>query len=442
MATSRLAVGGGMTESYALAVGDRTHVRIRAISSGGAGVGDLPDGRVVFVHRTAPGDLVDIRVRKLHPRWGEGDLQEILEASPDRVTPPCRHYAQCGGCTLQHLAYEDQLLWKGRFVTEAMERIGKQSVEVPPVEPSPAQTRYRNRVTFTLRRLSAGHVVAGFHALGRPAHVLDVRGECLLPEPEILEVWGALHDAWKRGLRPLPSTKELRVTLRALPDGVVVVVRGGARGWDPALLLANVPNVVSVWHHAGGTPRAEHLAGRVVYEDWGDERLPVGGQAFVQVNRAAAESLVSYVLAQVGAGRTAVDAYCGVGVYGRALARDGWTVTGIEVDPEACKGASFEPPETFRVLEGPVEEHLPSALPADLVILNPPRTGLQEWVPGMLALRPPPRLIYVSCDPATLARDAARLGGVFGLESLRAFDLFPQTSHVETVAVFRSNRTA
>ena len=423
-----------------LAVGDQVRVQVRALASGGAGIGDLPDGRVVFVHRTAPGDVADVQVRKLHPRWGEADLVTVVEPSPHRVEAPCPNYVECAGCTFQHVTYDEQLSWKRRFVAESMARIGKRTMEVPPVEPSPATTHYRNRVTFTLRRLSAGHIIAGFHAVGRPAHVVDVRAQCLLPEPRILEVWGALHEAWKKGIRPLPSTKELRITLRALPDGVVVVVRGGAAGWDPTLLLSHVPGIVSVWHHPGGATKAVHIAGEVVHDDWGDERLPVGGQAFVQVNRAAADALVAHVLAQTGAGNTAVDAYCGVGVYGRTLARDGWRVRGIELDAEACAGARHEAPEGFEVVEGAVEEHLPAALPVDLVIVNPPRTGLQEWIPGMLAFNPPRRLVYVSCDPATLARDTERLGASFRLDSLRSFDLFPQTSHVETVAVFSTER--
>lgn len=424
-----------------LSVGDVARVSIRALASGGAGVGDLPDGRVVFVHRTAPGDVATVRVRRLHPRWGEADLVTLLESSPHRVEAPCPNYGECGGCTLQHVAYDEQLNWKRRFVVEAMERIGKRAVDLPPVEPSPSRTHYRNRVTFTLRRLSAGHIVAGFHAVGRPARVVDIRANCLLPEPRILEVWGALHRAWKNGIRPLPSTRELRITLRALPEGVVLVVRGGAAGWDPKLLLAHVPGIVSVWHHPGGETKAVHIAGQVVHEDWGDEHLPVGGQAFLQVNREASEALVAHVLAHVGEGSTAVDAYCGVGFYGRALARDGWRVRGIELDPEACRGARYEAPEGFEVVEGHVEEHLPAALPADLVIVNPPRTGLQEWIPGMLSFRPPKRLVYVSCDPATLARDTERLGPGFRLDSLRSFDLFPQTSHVETVAVFSTGRS-
>ena len=421
-------------------IGGLATVRIRALASSGAGLGELPDGRVVFVQRTAPGDVADVRIAKLHKRWGEGDLEVLRETGPGRVTPGCPNYDVCGGCTLLHVSYEEQLKWKRRFVSDALERIGDRPADVPEVVPSPSRTQYRNRVTFTLRRLSGGRLVAGFHALRDPDRVVAVGKECLLPEPIILEVWEALRAAWAAGIRPLPATKELRITLRAVGSGVVVVIRGGQPSWDPSLLLAHVPGIASVWHQPGGHLRARHLAGESIHEEWGDERLPLGGLAFLQVNRAAAEGLVEYVLGQAGSGTKAVDAYCGVGVYGRSLARQGWQVTGIERDPEACVAARHDAPGGFEVMEGPVEDLLAQALPADLVVLNPPRTGLQEWIPGMLAFNPPSRVVYVSCNPATLARDASRLGTGFSLESVRSFDLFPQTSHVETVAVFKLTR--
>lgn len=164
----------------------------------------------------------------------------------------------------------------------------------------------------------------------------------------------------------------------------------------------------------------------------------MAGHAFLQVNRAAAHALAGHVLAQAPAPGRAVDAYCGIGVYGRALARRGWRVVGVELDADACAGARHGAPAGFEVREGRVEELLPAALPADLVVLNPPRTGLDGRVPEALARERPGRVVYVSCDPATLARDVGRLRGAFSLTGLSSFDLFPQTSHVETVAVLSS----
>jgi hypothetical protein len=277
-------------------------------------------------------------------------------------------------------------------------------------------------------------MLAGFHALGRPDRVVDVGGECLLPEPAILSAWEALRIACD-GARVLPSGRELRVTLRALEAGVAVLVKGGADGWDPGLLLERVPGLVSVWHQPGDEQAPRRVAGEVVEEVWGEERVPVSGHAFLQVNRAAAQALTAHVLAQAGAPARAVDAYCGIGVYGRALARKGWRVQGIELDADACEGARHAAPAGFTVRAGRVEEILPETLPADLIILNPPRTGLDAGIPAVLARHRPASIVYVSCDPATLARDVGRLREAFSVTALRSFDLFPQTSHVETVAV-------
>ncbi len=418
--------------------------RVRAIAAGGAGVAELPDGRVAFIHRTAPGDQVEIRVSRVHARWAEAELVAVLHPGPGRVEPTCPLYERCGGCALQHLEYAEQLRWKGRIVADALTRLGGLQVEPPDVAPSPETLRYRNRVTFTVRRLGGGRILAGFHMLHRRGNVLDVRAECRLPEPPIADAWTALRDAWREGARPLPIGRELRVTIRALEDGVVVLVRGGAEGWRGDELMARVPRVVGVWHQPRGGARPALVGGTPTFEAWGADRIPVGGEAFLQVNRDGARLVLDHVLrlagapAQGPAAGLAVDAYCGVGVYGRALADRGWTVTGIESDPESCAAARHEAPTGFSVLEGLVEEHLPRTLPAELVVVNPPRSGLQEWVPGMLLHHRPRRVVYVSCDPATLARDAKRMSLGYRLVGLRAFDLFPQTAHVETVATFET----
>jgi 23S rRNA (uracil1939-C5)-methyltransferase len=164
--------------------------------------------------------------------------------------------------------------------------------------------------------------------------------------------------------------------------------------------------------------------------------VELSGAAFLQVNREAARLLEEYVLTLIGepAGLRVVDAYCGVGLYARRLARAGADVVGIELDPDAVAAARSAAPPRASIEEGAVESLLPPVVPADLVLLNPPRAGVAAEVTDALASARPPRLIYVSCNPATLARDLRRLADAYLLESLRSFDLFPQTAHVETVA--------
>ena len=407
-------------------VGDVVEVTVRAGAAGGAGVADLPDGRVAFVQRTAPGDRARVRVSAAKRRWARATLVELLEPGPGRRPAPCPFYSHCGGCTLEHLEYSEQLRWKARIVADALKRIGQVAVDPPVVEPSPSEFRYRNRMTFTLRRSRGreGGVVAGFHQIDEPDRVLDVTGACMLPEEALTQAWDGLRSAWGEGAERLPEGKTLRLTLRTVAEGVALIVDGGSGTWTPDLLIQNVPGLVAVWHREGGGPPVL-LAGH-----------STEASAFAQVNPGAAESLRAAVMQAVGsgAGRTVVDAYCGIGVYGHTLARAGARVTGIEIDPEAVAAAREGAPDDFRVIEGPVEECLTQALPADLVILNPPRAGVDREVTRVLSDRPVASILYVSCDPATLARDIGRLEG-YQVARLRAFDLFPQTAHIETLAL-------
>jgi 23S rRNA (uracil1939-C5)-methyltransferase len=413
-------------------------VSIDGIAAGGDGVGRLSDGRVAFVPRTAPGDRVRADIVRDGGRWIRARVVAVEHASDLRRDPPCPLFDRCGGCQLQHLTYQAQLDAKAQNVADALERIGGLEIERPVVEPSPQEFGYRNRVTFTLRRLRGGRVVAGFHAWERPARIVDVDARCLLPEAPIGEAWGALRERWGPGARLLPSGGELRITLRAGEGGVLLAVEGGEVGWTDAPELAEaVPALASIWHRPAARSEAwGHLAGRAVLDDpRSDGSVPVGPRAFVQVNRGVAETLQRRVLDEVGdaAGRRIVDAYAGMAVYGRHLAREGASVTAVELDPEAADAARRQAPPGLTVFQGRVEDRLAEALPADVVILNPPRTGLDARVPELLRAHPPPRMVYVSCDPATLARDLARLGETWAVRRVQAFDLFPQTAHVETV---------
>jgi 23S rRNA (uracil1939-C5)-methyltransferase len=416
-------------------------VAIESIAAGGEGVGHLPDGRAVFVHRTAPGDEVEIALTVSRDRWARGTLRRLLVAGGDRREAPCPFYDRCGGCTLEHLRYEAQLAAKSRIVSDALTRIGGLPISPPEVVPSPRTKRYRNRVSFTLRRGSSGGVVAGFHALGDPDSIVDMDGRCLLPEEAIARVWDRLRAAWGPDARRLPSGEQLRLTLRATASGAVsLLVEGGFSPGSPEELVAAVEGLDSIWHRPGSHP-ATLLAGAPFLEErWGEESLPLAGEAFLQVNREAAALLEEHLMemALPVAGRRVVDAYCGVGLHARRLARAGGQVVGIELDPDAVEAARRAGVPGTEFLLGPVEELLGSALPASLVILNPPRGGIAPEVADLLLGQPPERILYVSCSPATLARDLRRLATGFRLDSVRSFDLFPQTAHVETVASLSS----
>lgn len=418
-------------------------IEITGIAAGGAGVGRLPDGRVTFVHRTAPGDQVEVQVVEERKRWTRSTLVAIRTPSPDRREPPCPYYERCGGCTLEHLTYDGQLRAKTQIVRDALRRIGGLDIEVPETTASPHELRYRNRVTFMLRRDPAG-VVAGFHELEQPDRLLDIGADCLLPEEPIADAWGALRASWGPSAQRLPSGPELRLTLRGSDAGAVsLAVDGGYAQGRPEELLDAVPALDSVWHRPAGAAEYALLAGDpVLTERWLEEDVELGGDIFTQVNRKAAALLEAHVLELVAARepKAVLDGYCGVGLYARRLAREGVRVVGIEAHTEAVAEARRAAPDaTF--LEGTVEGRLREALPVDVAILNPPRAGLHAAVPRLLRTRPPERVVYVSCDPATLARDLDRLSDVYRVASVRCFDLFPQTAHVETVVDLESCAT-
>lgn len=426
-------------------------VRIESIAAGGEGVGRLPDGRAVFVHRTAPGDLARVSLTTERPRWARGRLLEVIEPSPVRRAAPCPHYADCGGCTLEHLEYPAQLAAKSRIAGDALRRIGGIDTGAPEVVPSPKEHRYRNRVSFALRRTRAAEVIAGFHALHDPDRIVPIDGTCLLPEQPISDVWDRLRISWGPGAELLPSGASLRLTLRSTAAGEVsLLIEGGRRDGRLEELASRVEGLKSIWHRTDDDESARHAAAAPgLPESWGDDRFEVAGAAFLQVNRSAAQLLEAHVLSLCSDVRAAkvVDAYCGIGAHGRRLAAQGVQVVGLELDEDAVRIArtlaaskASTSAGTEAMFEcGRVEDVIEAHLPADLVILNPPRAGVDPRVVEKLLERPARRIVYISCDPATLSRDLKGLSSSYSVTSVRCFDLFPQTAHVETVVALDAN---
>jgi 23S rRNA (uracil1939-C5)-methyltransferase len=396
---------------------------ITGIAAGGDGVA-RHEGMVVFVPRTAPGDRVRAELRPRR-RFAQGRLRRVLEPSADRVDPPCVHYVRdrCGGCQLQHLRIEAQRGAKAAIVRDALVRIGKRDVARPEVRPSASDWRYRNKLTLAMRR-RAGRWIAGLHPYDEPGAVFALE-DCSITSTRVLEVWRAVLSASDR----LPDAASLRGAVRAADGDASFVLEGGADWPGAAEFFAAVPELGALWWVPDGGPR------RLLHARGGATASP----AFAQVNPPVAGALREYVLERLGAlgARTVVDAYAGEGELAAALEQRGAAVTTIELDAEAVAHTRMKLSSGARVMEGRVEDVLERALPADAVVLNPPRAGLHQRIPRLLAPRPAsraalPALLYVSCDPATLARDLARLPD-YRIASLMAFDMFPQTAHVETV---------
>jgi 23S rRNA (uracil1939-C5)-methyltransferase len=403
-----------------------TRLTIDSIAAGGDGIGRA-DGLAVFVPRTAPGDVIEASL-DVRGRFARGRLQTIVESSRDRVDPVCRHYTRdrCGGCQLQHLAYGAQLGAKSAIVRDSMQRIAKRAdVREVDVVPSPSQWAYRTKLTLALR-WTGERWRAGLHPFDNPDDVFQLE-ECPITDDRVLSVWRDIFAA--STLRP--RVRRLRGAVRLTDDGASFVLEGGT-AWPNAVAFADrVGSLTSIWWQPDEgqkrlvvdrrTPR--HVAGATAPD-----------ASFAQVNAATADQLRQHILGRTMATSpaTVVDAYAGAGATAVGLAEKGVSVTAIELDAAAARWTAAHLPAGSRAIVGRVEDELPSTLPADVVILNPPRTGVDERVTESLAANPPRVVVYVSCNPATLARDVGRLPQ-FRIASILSFDMFPQTAHVETV---------
>src|SRR4051795_4825041 len=442
---------------------------IDSLAYGGNGVARL-NGFVVFVRRGLPGDRVRARVTKVKRSFAEALAVDVLEPSPLRVDAPCQHYPACGGCRFQDLAYKSQVAAKEEQVADALRRIG--GIQEPPLEPIvPAVEifHYRNKLEYSFTSTPEGPAL-GFHRAGRWDEVLEIE-RCWLTE----EVGNGVRDAvraWAReeGLEAYSQAdgsgylrhlvvRQGRNTGQAL---VQLVTAPGERFETGYLVdvLRRSPEVRSIHWSINDTPaEVTNLPTRLLWgEEWIEEelcglRFRVRPNAFLQTNTAMAERL--YGLAREAAGltgdETVWDLYCGIGTIGLSLARDALTVWGIEVSEEsvACAlenselngitNAAFYAGNVGEV----VEELLELWGAPDVVVVDPPRAGLAGKALKRLGAIAAPRLVYVSCNPTTLAGDVKVLREQYGYELLRVkpVDMFPHTPHVEAVALLEKAAT-
>lgn len=399
---------------------------IESIAAGGDGVA-RHEGLVVFVPRTAPGDRVVARLEQ-ERRLARGRVESVVRESPDRVEPRCAHYdgERCGGCQLQHLGPEAQRDAKRAIVRDTMRRIGRRSVDLPTFHPAPSPWRYRRRLTLALRRDPQGSWFGGLRAWDDVARVFRL-DDCWITDERVLDLWREVLAAADL----FPDAPELRGTVRLGGERAAFVLEGGA-SWPQAGAFADrLSSFDGIWWAADGGRR------RRVWSAGGATAESAAAASFNQVNPAVAADLFAFVEARV-AERTAahvIDAYSGSGDLAAALHARGIRVSAVELDEDATAVAASRLSRPSRAINARVEDVIGGLLPADIVIVNPPRAGLDSRVTRALDAAPSPQLlVYISCDPATLARDVARLPS-WTIASMDAFDMFPQTAHVETVAI-------
>lgn len=410
---------------------------IASISTGGDGVA-RHEGLVVFTPRTAPGDRVVAEV-SVQGRVGRGKLVRVEREGPSRVWASCAHYEapdRCGGCQWQHVDVVAQRDAKRAMLRDAFQRIAKREIPLPVIHAG-EPWRYRRSLTLAMRRRANGEWYAGLRAFDDPEAVFAL-DDCLITAEPVLVAWREVLAAAAH----LPEEPRLRGTVRVIHDRPHFVLEGG-RDW-PALsaFLDAVPGLAAVWWQAEGKRR------RLVAD-----RRPAGepGASFAQVNPEMAERLHAAVVQRALAHtpQRVVDAFSGAGDTAVALAEQGVRVVAIEADEDATAyaatrftaltgagGAAATSAAASRAIAARVEDVLPAHLPADVVILNPPRSGVDAKVTAALRTTPPKAIIYVSCDPATLARDVSRLPG-WTVHHIECYDLFPQTAHIETLCELR-----
>jgi len=456
-------------------------VPIHGVADRGKGVGRTTDGLVLFVEGAVPGDIADVFVQKKKGGFGEGRLERLLEPSPERADPFCRHFTVCGGCKWQHLQYAAQLEHKNQNVLDAFQRIAKVPVaEFQPILGAPETTYYRNKLEFAFsskRWLLPGEMPPpahplevlpafpglGFHRAGAFDKVVDIQHCWLQAEPSNAIRNAAREIALEHGLEFYDVRRHTgflrNLMVRLTTTGEVLLLVSFARDEPEAIpmfldaLLERVPLTTVVYCVNPKLNDTVFDLDMVVYhgkgfvvEQLGDLRFKIGPKSFFQTNSAQAENLYDTVVQFAGltGSENVYDLYTGTGSIALYVARSCRQVVGIEEIPEAIADAEenrlLNGIENAVFYAGDVKQVLDPAFVErhgrpDLVITDPPRAGMHEKAVRFLLDLAAPRIVYVSCNPATQARDVQLLSEKYEVLKVRPVDMFPHTHHIESVAL-------
>ncbi len=395
---------------------ERFELAIERIAKGGDGIGVGPDGRVVFVDGGVPGDLVEVRITVDKKRFRRGEILDVIAPSPHRVEPPCPHVADgCGGCDWQHISVSAQHDLRIRIVTDALERIGK--IVAPPVTAgaSLAPERYRSTIRAAVDGDRAGYRAAQSHRV-----VVPERCRTAHPLAEQILIEGRF-----------PGASEVTIKVGANTGERLVIV-------SPSAVGCSVPEGVGLI----GRDELDNGAAAAITDTVDGVELRISADSFFQSRTDGAEALAAAAAEMIegAADGPLVDAYCGGGLFAALLGGER-SVTGVESSRSSLADARFNLGPDAAVHEALVEQWWPS--PAAVVIADPARAGLGKPAVDVLVATGATTLVLVSCDPASLGRDAALLiAAGFTLREVRVFDMFGHTSHIETVAHFERGKVA
>ena len=435
-------------------------VQIRDLSTDGAGIGES-DGRVVFVEGALPGEWVEARITSGTRGRFYGEVREIKEKSPQRRQPPCILATDCGGCSLQHWDDSAQVLWKQKHLQELLRRIGSLDVNVETIQASAQTLGYRNRAIIPIQHGQNG-LRAGFYRRG--SHSVVNMNHCLVLDPRLDELiepmkadlaetgWPIYDEEAQTGL-----LRHLVLRVGANSGEILAGLVARDHSFDGAEALAQkwldrwpqlVGVVLNLQPKASNTllgPMEVLLGGRPwLMESFAGRRFQIALDTFFQVHTQQAERLVQLLREGLAlkTGEVLVDGYCGVGTLGLPLIEQGMRLIGIELHPSSIErarcNAMLNGIENAEFQVGAMERTLKQVLPfTDALLLDPPRKGLTEGLCTAIAMEPPERVAYVSCNPSTLSRDLARLTatGTLKVSTIQPLDFFPQTTHTEALAM-------
>ncbi|MEM8715553.1 MAG: 23S rRNA (uracil(1939)-C(5))-methyltransferase RlmD [Cyanobacteria bacterium P01_A01_bin.3] len=446
--------------------GTAVNLTISSLTNRGDGIGHV-DGRAVFVPDTVPGDEVLAKLVRVKPSHAFGALKRVLTPSGDRIRPACILAQKCGGCQWQPVGYDAQLAAKDQLVTDALTRLGHlerghlERIGVAPILAAPAALHYRNKVSYPIAKGTTQPLKVGYFRKG--SHKLVNVNQCPVQDERLDTVlqtvkqdlqstdWPAYNERNQKGelrhlgLRIGRRTGQLLITLVAKTDrlpGLDTL----AKVW-----MQTIPNLQGVCLNIN-PKRTNAIFGQEtqlvagtheLQEEFAGLTISIDSTSFFQVYTEQAERLLNWVSSQLTlkGNETLIDAYCGIGTLTLPLAKRVKQAIGIEVIPNAVqqanRNAKLNGIDNVAFVEGTVEEMLPSLPAADVVLLDPPRKGCERSVLDILMQRTPATLVYISCNPATLARDLDVLvnNGPFSLDTYQTADFFPQTAHVETAAI-------
>ena len=453
-----------MTEQKRFKKNEYLDVEFTDLTSEGFGVAKVDDGYTIFVEKALPGEKAKIRLEKVKKRYAYGKLVELYTKSPDRIDIPSHELPKYGGCQLQHMTYERQLQFKQNVVEQALKRIGGlDEVVVHPIIGMENPWHYRNKTTVPVGEKN-GKLVAGFY---RPrSHKIVDTDDNVIHIEEINEAVRVVKEAAIRlGIPPYNETEHTGVLRHimaryGLATGelmVGVITRTEELPHKEELveeIVSRLPKVKSVIQNINpkrtnvilGEESKVLWGNEVIYDNIGDIRFAISAHSFYQVNPVQTKVLYDKALeyADLTGEETVIDAYCGIGTISLFLAKKAKKVYGIEVVPEAIEDAKRNAEQNgitnTEFLVGKAEEVIvdlaEEGIAADVVVVDPPRKGCDEVLLKTIIEMKPKKVVYVSCNPSTLARDLRILedGGYRTLE-VQPVDMFPQTTHVECCAL-------